>query len=176
MPEPRAVPGVPVPVWPNTLPRPQVEGFTVDSPARAEASSMLYGTTRLVVRARTAPMTWSFTVWLTTPDQMDTFEEFYRDSLENHDGEFYAPWIGGSRVVAFSEAYSYAPIGAGWSLSCTVVRTRIDATVCDEFIAETFGAIYRADLAAADTYRADLAAVDSYVDDFDLSMIVDNEC
>jgi hypothetical protein len=163
-------------MWPDTLPGPQADGFTVESPPRVEVAGILFGTTRLAVKARTAPMTWTFTVWLTTPLEMEIFEGFYRDSIENHDGEFYARWIGGSRVVAFIEAYEYAPIGVGWSLTCKVVRTRIDGTACDEFLGEIFGAIYRADLTAPDHYEADLTAADIYVDDFDLSLIAANEC
>lgn len=163
-------------MWPDTLPDPQADGFAVDSPARVEVAEVLFGTTRLAVKARTAPMSWTFTLWLTTPLQMETFEGFYRDCIEENDGEFYAPWIGGSRVVAFREPYTYAPIGAGWSLTCTVVRTRIDATACDDFISAHFGAIYRDELNATDIYQADLTAVDRYVDDFDLAAIAANEC
>lgn len=136
---------------------------------------MLFGTTRLVVKARTAPMSWTFTLWLTR-EQMQTFEEFYRDCIENYDGEFYARWIGGSRVVAFREPYQYAALGSGWSLTCAVVRTRTDGDACDDYLSETFGAIYRAHLAAPDRYEAELTAVDVYVSDWDLATIAANEC
>lgn len=175
MPEPRAVAAGPVPIWPDTLPDPQADGFTVESPPRVEASEVLFGATRLAVKARTAPMSWTFTAWLTI-EQMQTWEAFYRDCIENHNGEFYARWIGGARVIAFREPYEYAPIGAGWALTGTVICTRIDSSACDEFISQTFGAIYRDELGAADTYQADLTAADIYADDFDLAAIAANEC
>lgn len=162
-------------MWPDTLPNPQADGFAVESPARVEVAEVLFGATRLAVKARTAPMSWTFTVWLTAA-QMQIFEGFYRGCIEENDGEFYARWIGGSRVIAFREPYTYAPIGAGWALTCTVVRTRIDGTACDDFLSETFGAIYRADLTAADIYEAGLLTSDRYVDDFDLAQIAANEC
>ena len=109
-------------------------------------------------------------------EEQEIFEEFYRDSLENHDGEFYARWIGGGRVVAFGEPYSYAALGSGWSLSGRLVRTRIDETSCDEHIESVFGAIYRAQLGAPDLYQAFLPASDIYADDFDLQLIAENEC
>jgi hypothetical protein len=176
MPEPRPAPrtAAPVPVWPDTLPDPQA-GSVVTSPPRAEAAPVLFGPTRYAVKARTAPMSYAFVVWL-TPLQFETFEEFYRDAIENHDGEFYAPWIGGARVVAFGEAYDAVPIGASVALSGILIRTRIDPGICDAILNEVFGAIYRADLAAPDIYQADLTAVDVYADNFDLQLIADNEC
>lgn len=164
-----------MPLWPDTLPDPQADGFTVESPPRVEVTEILFGTTRLAVKARTAPMVWSFTLWLTRA-QMQTFEEFYRGCVETNDGEFYARWIGGSRVVAFREPYQYAALGSGWALNCTVVRTRIDATSCDDFLSAKFGSIYRAELAAVDRYEADLAAPDVYISDWDPAYIAENEC
>ena len=142
---------------------------------RAEAAEVLFGPTRFAVKARTAPMSYAFSVWF-TPEQMEIFEGFYRDAVEENDGEFYAHWIGGSRIVAFGEGYEYAPLGVGYVLSGSVIRTRIDFTICDDFIESVFGAIYRADLEAVDLYVADLAAADIYADDFSLSLIADNEC
>jgi len=175
MPEPRAVPGAPVPIWPASLPLPDAAGFTVSAGIRAEATETLYGPTRLALRARTAPMSFSFAAGFSR-EQMEIFEEFYRDSIENHDGEFYARWIGGSRVVAFVAPYQYVPLGVGWILSGSLIRTRIDETACDEFIESVFGSIYRADLAAPDIYEADLSGSDIYADDFSLQLIADNEC
>jgi len=177
MPEPRSSPRAagPVPIWPDALPDPDANSLSVQAGSRAEAADVLFGPTRLAVKARTAPMSWSFTCGFTKEEQ-ELFEEFYRDCLENHDGEFYARWIGGGRVVAFGEPYNYAPLGSGWALSGRLVRTRIDETACDDHIISVFGAIYRADLAALDLYQADLAAVDIYADDFDLQLIADNEC
>jgi hypothetical protein len=175
MPEPRATAGAPVPIWPDTLPQPDANALSQRAGERAEPADVLFGPTRLAVKARTAPMSWTFTCAFSRA-QMQAFEEFYRDCIENHDGEFYARWIGGSRIVAFGESYNYVPLGSGWRLSGTLVRTRIDETACDEFIESVFGAIYRADLPAPDLYRADLAAADIYADDFDLQMIADHEC
>jgi hypothetical protein len=111
-----------------------------------------------------------------TRAQMQLFETFYRDVVENHEGEFYARWIGRGRVVAFAQAYEYAALGRGWILSGRVIRTRVDFSLCDAHASETFGAIYRADLAAADNYRADITAADNYRNDFDLGLIAANEC
>ena len=162
-------------VWPDSLPNPNTDGFTINSGARAEIAEVLFGPTRLAVKARTAPMDISFNATFTR-EQQETFEEFYRNALETRDGEFYARWIGGSRVVAFAEPYSYAAFGAGWILSGRVVRTRIDESACDDYIEEWFGSIYRADLGASDIYQADEAATDIYADDFSLQFIADHEC
>lgn len=176
MPEPRASPRVtaPVPIWPDTLPI-NVGGFTVNGPTRVEVADVLSGVTRLAVKSRTAPMTWSFSVNL-TPAKFEIFEEFYRDCVETHDGEFYAPWIGGDRIVALVSNYQLSPLGRGWLLQASAVRTRIDHTICDSIINDVFGNIYRANLTGPDIYTADLAAVDIYKDDFALSLIADNEC
>ena len=177
MPEPRPAPRAtgPVPIYPVTLPYPQAGSVVVTSPPRAQPAPVLFGPTRYAVKARTAPMTFAFTVWL-TPEQFEIWEGFYRDALENHDGEFYAHWIGGARIVAFGEPYDVTPLGIGYALSGLLIRTRIDHTICDEFIASVFGAIYRADTAATDIYQADFTAVDIYNNDFSLSLIADNEC
>jgi hypothetical protein len=175
MPEPRAAPGTPPILWPATLPNPNAAGFAVRAGQRAEPAEVLFGPTRLALKARTAPMTFTFAVEMTR-EQMEIFEGFYRDALENHDGEFYARWIGGGRIVAFSGPYQYVPLGVGWVLSGTLIRTRIDESACDEFIESVFGDIYRADLTAPDIYEADLAATEIYADDFSLQLIADNEC
>lgn len=147
----------------------------VSAGTRVEAADVLTGITRLAIKARTAPMQWQFQVWF-TQQQMEIFEGFYREALEHHDGEFYAHWIGGSRIVAFASNYAYAPIGKGWILSATAIRTRIDPTICDEYLSGIFTAIYRADLAAVDHYEADLTASDVYQDDWALALIAGNEC
>lgn len=175
MPEPRPHVELPPVMWPATLPNPQAPGFTVSAGIRTERAEVLFGVTRLVIKARTAPATYSFTCWFTR-EQMQEFEEFYRDAIENHNGEFYARWIGGSRVVAFAQGYQYSALGEGYVLNGALVRTRIDHSACDDFINAQFGNIYRADLAAADFYVAALEATDIYKDDFDLQQIADNEC
>lgn len=164
-----------MPQWPATLPNPQTNEFSVIGPARAEPTETLFGPTRLTIRARTAPMQWGFAC-IFTREQMETFEGWYRDAVENHDGEFYARWIGASRVVAFNSPYNFTPIGKGWVLRGSLICTRIDDTICDEHLEAIFGAIYQADLGAADRYEADLAAVDIYEDAFDLALIAANEC
>lgn len=177
MPDPRAMPRAdgPPAMWPDTLPSPQVDGFAWGSPMRAELADVLAGTTRLAVKARTAPMALEFRCYFTAA-QMQIFEGWYRDAVENHDGEFYAHWIGGSRIVALSSNYTLSPIGSGWALSATAVRTRIDPTICDEFLSTIFENIYRADIDTTDIYQADLAAADIYVGDWELALIADNEC
>jgi len=178
MPEPRAAtPRVagPVPVWPATLPGPVADGFTVNGPTRVEIADVLTGVTRLAVKSRTAPASWEFSVNL-SPAQFEIWEAFYRDVIENYDGEFYAPWIGGDRVVALVSNYTLVPLGRGWTLQAVAIRTRIDHTACDAILNDVFSNVYRADLAAADIYQADLTAVDVYQDQFDLSLIADNEC
>jgi hypothetical protein len=174
-PAPQALPTGPVPMWPDTLPQPDANALQITSGARAEQAEALFGPTRLAVKARTASMSWSFVVAFSR-EQQEIFEGFYRDCLENFDGEFYARWIGGGRVVAFAEPYSYAALGSGWRLSGRLIRTRIDPTACDDFIQSVFGDIYRADLAAPDSYVADLAATEIYSGDWSLDLIADNEC
>jgi hypothetical protein len=176
MPEPREVRlATPPPVWPEYLPTPEVEGFTQSGPTRVESAPVLFGPTRLAVKARTAPPSWRFVVFFTA-EEMQLFEAWYRDAVENHDGEFYARWIGGSRITAFSQAYQYTPLGRGYALEGTVIRTRIDHSACDEYLGAYFPALYVADLQAVDHYVADLAAVDVYKDDFDLAYIAAHEC
>jgi hypothetical protein len=177
MPEPQVMPlaAGPPPIWPDTLPDPQAEGFAVTSGSRVEVADVLTGITRLAVKARTAPMQFEFQVWFTRA-QMETFEGWYRDVIENHDGEFYAHWIGGARVVAFASNYAFEPIGSGWVLNATAIRTRIDHSICDAYLSTLFQNIYRADIAAVDRYEADLTAADVYQDDWSLSLIAANEC
>lgn len=176
MPEPRAIPlSSPPAMWPATLPNPQEGGFSITGGNRVEPADVLFGVTRLAVKARTASMMWSVEVWLTS-EQQEIFEEWYRDVIENHDGEFYARWVGGSRIVALCEPYGLTPLGKGWALTARLIRTRIDDTACNDFIESVFGAIYRAELAATDIYQADLSATDIYSGDFDLTLIADNEC
>jgi len=177
MPEPQAMPlaAGPPPIWPDTLPEPQAEGFTVKGPPRVEVADVMTGITRLAVKARTAPMAFEFQVYMSQLE-MEIFEGWYRDVIENHDGEFYAHWIGGSRVVAFATNYAYAPLGSGWVLSAAAVRTRIDPTICDAYLSTIFQNIYRADLTATDIYEADLTSADRYQDDWDLQLIAANEC
>lgn len=175
MPEPGPTPGTPVPMWPASLPLPDTDGFVITAGVRAEIADRLYGNVRLTVKARTAPMSYAFKATFTRAE-MQAFEEFYRDALENHEGEFYARWIGGGRVLAFSEPYAYVPLGTGWVLTGTLVRTRVDDTACDEYIETWFGNIYRAYLPAPDIYEADLAAPDIYVPDFTLEFIAEHEC
>lgn len=177
MPEPRATVRAagPPPLWPDTLPNPQDDSLRVMGPPRVTYSEPLSGPVRARVTARTAPMEFLFAVWLTQL-QMQTFEDWYRVVIRDYDGEFYARWIGGSRVVAFVEPYSYRALGKGYELQGHVIRTRIDVSACDDFINAVFGNIYRGDFAATDIYRADLAAADIYKDDFSLKLIADNEC
>lgn len=176
MPEPRdARAELPPVMWPDTLPDPQAPGFTISAGVRTERAEVLFGVTRLALKARTAPATYSFSCWF-TPEQMQAFEDFYRDAIENHNGEFYARWIGGSRIVAFAQGYQYSTLGEGYVLAGTVVRTRIDESSCDDFISAHFSNVYRADLGAADIYQAHLPGNDIYKDDFSLQEIADNEC
>lgn len=177
MPEPRdTVSTTPPPIWPATLPTPQAESMRVEGPPRVEYSDVLSGPTRARVQARTAPMQWAFSCWFTA-EQMEQFEAWYRDVVKDADGEFYARWLGGGRVVAFSAPYSYTALGTHWVLTGTVIRTRIDHTACDAFFDLVFGNIYRDDGIATDVYADDaFTASDSYIDDFDLQLIADNEC
>lgn len=175
MPEPLPRASAPPSIWPMSLPDAQADSLAVLGPPRAERFDMLVGPTRLRVRARTAPMEFGFTCFLTQA-QMEEFETWYRTIARDEDGEFYARWIGGSRVVAFVEPYTYEALGKGYALAGRLIRTRIDYSACDAYISAVFGAIYRDDGIAADVYRADLAASDIYKDDYDLSLIVRNEC
>ena len=177
MPEPRAVTlaSGPPALWPDALPNPQAENFTVTSPPRVEIADVMTGVTRLAVKARTAPLQFDFEC-IFSRAQMEMFEGFYRDAIENHDGEFYAHWIGGSRVVAFSSNYTLSPLGSGWILTASAIRTRVDTTICDAYLSSIFTAIYRADLTATDRYEADLTSADLYQDDWALALIADNEC
>jgi len=167
MPEPRSSP--------RTTAPPQADGFAINGPPRVQVADVLVGVTRLAIKARTAPMSWDFQV-LFTPAEMELFEGWYREVIETADGEFYAHWIGGGRIVALANSYTLTPVGSGWLLGATALRTRIDHTICDDAISEVFTAIYRADLSAEDIYTADLSAEDIYIGDWDLQLIADNEC
>ena len=176
MPEPRphelaAVP----PMWPASLLNPQTDSIIVTGPGRTDPEAVLTGHTRLRVRARTATMQYAFTCWLTQA-QMQDFETWYRIVARDFNGEFYAPWIGGSRVVAFVKPYQFTALGAGYALHGRLIRTRIDTRVCDAFISEVFGGILRDDGISSEIVLCDLAALDRYVDDFPLALIVANEC
>lgn len=173
LPSPRAE--LPPALWPAGLPYPQAEGFTQSGPPRAEPIDVMAGPTRLSLAARTAPMNWSFSIWL-TQEQQQQFEQWYRNAVETNNGEFYAPWIGRGRVIAFAQAYEYSALGKGWVLSGRVIRTRIDPTICEAHINAVFGAIYRDDGVAPDIYQADITAADIYKDDYPLSLIAANEC
>jgi hypothetical protein len=177
MPDPQAMPRVagPPAMWPDTLPDPQEDGFICRAGERVEVADVLLGVTRLAVKARTAPMSWDFQVFLTQLE-MEIFEGWYRNAIENQDGEFYAHWIGGSRVVAFASNYQLSPLGSGWILQATAIRTRIDNTICDAFLSSIFQNIYRADITHADRYTADLTSADRYVSNWDLHLIAANEC
>lgn len=175
MPEPAADVSATPPRWPDTLPNPQGSSLTVTGPQRVEVFNPLIGPTRLRVRARAAPMEYSFECHF-TQQQMQDFETWYCMVARDHDGEFFAPWIGGSRIVAFIAPYEYRALGTGYRLAGHLVRTRIDPSVCDDFLNAVFGAIYRDDGAASDIYRADLSATDVYADTFDLRLIAANEC
>ena len=79
-------------------------------------------------------------------------------------------------MVAFVSPYAYSALGRHYVLNGHVIRTRIDPSICDDYINTWFGAIYRDDGVAADIYRADLAAADIYADTFDLSLIAAHGC
>jgi hypothetical protein len=163
------------PLWPDTLPNPQADSIVITGPGRVERSNVLTGPTRLRVKARTASMSYGFTVWLTAA-QMQAFEQWYVMVVRDYDGEFYARWIGGSRVVAFIEPYTYRPLGAGYELGGRVIRTRIDERLCDAYVSEIFGAVYIDDGISPDVYEAQLGASDVYVSEWDLGLIVRHEC
>lgn len=176
MPEPREVRlASPPPIWPSNVPGPMSDAFEVTSGQRVENVPVLFGPTRIDVRARTAPMSWAVSIYMSAA-QMQAFETWYRTVVETAEGEFYARWVGGSRVVAFSEGYEYRPVGAGYLLSAQLVRTRIDHSACDAFLVSIFQNLYVATITHVDRYVADLAAVDRYVSDWSLQMIADNEC
>ena len=99
-----------------------------------------------------------------------------RDLVNNSDGEFYAPWIGQSRILAFAAPYTYRALGSGWEVSCRVVRTRIDPSVCDAIINAAFGNILRDDGASANNYLDDGATTNIVADDFSLTLIAQNGC
>lgn len=179
MPEPRALAAPfavppPPPLWPETLPNPQADSISITGPSRVERSNVMIGPTRLRVHARTAPAQYEFAC-VFTAQQMQDFETWYTQVARDHDGEFYARWIGGSRVVAFIEPYRYAALGAHWQLNARVIRTRIDLSACDAFLSAAYGACYRDDGTLPDIYIDDGSA-DIYTDDFDLHYMVRNEC
>lgn len=176
MPEPAPTTvGVPLQVWPDYLPNPQAPSMTVLGPPRVAYSGTLSGPMRARVHARTAPASYGFACWF-TQKQMQDFEGWYKNVVANHDGEFYARWIGGSRVVAFGQPYEYSFLGAGYVLRGTVIRTRIDESACDDFLNSVFGNIYRDEGASDYDILASLTATDRYVDQFSLKLIADNEC
>lgn len=161
-------------LWPTELPGPQA-GFTMQWPARASVQDVMSGPSRLNLTARTSPPSWRFTVFFTSA-QMERFESWYRSLLENSGGEFYARWIGGGRITAFANPYTYQALGKGWQLQGALVRTRIDHTICDAFINSVFGAILRDDGVSADIVLDDGAAIDIISGNYPLEMIAANEC
>lgn len=176
MPEPASTASLaPPPLWPAELPDPQAASRQIIGPPRVTASAVLTGPTRLRSRARTAPAEYFFETWFTA-EQMEQFEDWYRGIVRDADGEFYARWIGGARIVAFVEPYQYRALGTGYALTGHLIRTRIDTSACDAYLSSVFGAIYLDDGIAADVYEADLTASDQYVDDYDLQFIADHEC
>lgn len=177
MPEPRAAPRITPPeaMWPAGVPAPQAGAFSIVAPARAQACDVLYGPTRLRLKARTAPAEWRFSCWLTR-EQMQTFETWYRALLDLTGGEFYAPWIGGARLAAFADAYIYSPLGRGWILTARAVRTRVDPSICDAEINAIFGAVLRDDGVTADIVRDDGASLEIVRDEYPLTLIADHEC
>lgn len=176
MPEPTAYTlGTPPPMWPASLPNPQAPSIVVRGPPRTEISTVLKGPARVRVRARLAPAEYAFSVQFTA-QQMQDFESWYRDVVKYADGEFYARWIGGDRVVAFMAPYTYSAFGAGYLLSGQLIRTRIDPSACDDYLGAMFGHIYVDDGHSPDIYQADLAAVDVYENNFPPEWLVAYEC
>lgn len=126
-----------VALWPATLPQPQVDSQVVNAPAACDAIDVLSGPTRVRLARRHSGATFEFQLWMNA-DETDAFETWYGAAVANGNGEMFLPWIGGGRVVAFADEYQLQPLGMGWALQAVVVQLRVDSTLCDAEIAQTF--------------------------------------
>jgi hypothetical protein len=161
--------------WPDTLPAPQADSMQYNGAAFVNVIDVLSGPTRTRLARRNAGANYELAIWMTA-SQTAQFETWYNDVVANHNGEWYAPWIGGGVVLAFVNEYDLAPQGRGWALSGVLVQTRIDATLCDDHLSAIFGGILRDPGNVADAYKADLTSTTIYRDDYPLSLIASEAC
>jgi hypothetical protein len=161
--------------WPANLPMPQTNTMAIDGPDYSALINVLAGPTRVRLARRHVAGTWQFQIWLTAAET-EQFEAWYGDVVAQHDGEWYAPWIGHGIVLAFADEYELRPLGIGWALSAMTVQTRIDPSICEGHINEIFGGILRDELTATDVYKSDLSSSTIYRDDYPLALIASEPC
>lgn len=145
-------------IWPDNLPYPQVQSFSVEGPPYSQPIDVLTGPTRVRLMRRYAVETFAWEVWL-TPEHAEDFEQWYSECVEFDNGEFYLPWIGGGRVLVFADEYTLVPLGRNWRLAATVTVTRIDRTLIDAHVCSRFGdRVYVDNGLSLNLLQADLAA------------------
>lgn len=162
--------------WPDTLPMPQADAISIEGPQFHELIDVLTGPTRTRLAQRNVGGGHQFEVWLTAA-QAEAFESWYSQVVKLHNGEWYAPWIGQSRVVAFADEYELRPLGRGWRLQGLAVQTRIDESLCDAHLTEVFGGVLRDEMPfSANIVKASLSATDIVKDDYPLYLIKSEPC
>src|SRR5262245_27554141 len=169
------MPEVIVPQWPADVPFPQTTSLVMSGAPGPEVKGTLSGPSRLYLAARPAPPSWQFMIALSR-EEFEAFETWYEFTLGPAGGEFYAPWIGGERVVAFTEAYQYSALGRGWALSGNVAQTRIDPNICNDMINTYFGALLIDDGVSPDIVLDDGVSTNIIADDYPLTLIAAHEC
>jgi hypothetical protein len=161
--------------WPETLPYAQADSMGYGGPSYAEIIDVLNGPTRTRLVSRHATPTFEFEAWFSA-EEAEEFEAWYNIVVAYHDGNWYAPWIGGARVLAFADEYQIVPLGTGWRVSGLLVQTGIDESLCDEHAIEVYGGALRDELFAVDTVHDELGAGPAYRDDYDPELILWEEC
>lgn len=161
--------------WPDTLPNPQADSLQYMGAEFSDITDVLNGPARVRLARRHASGSYQFATWFTA-NECEAFENWYNEVIALHDGEFYAPWIGGGAVLAFANEYDLKPLGRGWQLGALVVTLYVDTTICDDHINAIFGGILRDPLSVADIFKDDGLSGNSYRDDYPLSLIASEPC
>lgn len=161
--------------WPDTLPWPQADSLKYDGGNSLDVIDVLSGPARTRLARRNAGGQVEFAVWLTAA-QTEFFESWYADTINNHDGELYAPWYGHGVVLAFVNEYDLKPFGRGWQLGAVLAELYVDSSLCDAHLVAIFGGLLRDPGNVADSYKADLSSGAIYRDEYPLTLIASEGC
>jgi hypothetical protein len=161
--------------WPDTLPAPQADTMQYDGANTLDVIDVLSGPARTRLARRNAGMQYQLAVWMSAA-QTAAFETWYNAVIADHNGEWYAPWIGHGAVLAFVNEYDLKPQGYGWQLGAVLMQLRTDASLCDEHLSEIFGGILRDPLNVTDIFKADLTSINIYRDNYPLTLIASEVC
>jgi hypothetical protein len=161
--------------YPDTLPAPQADSMSYDAANALDVIDVLTGPTRTRLARRNAGGTYQLEIWFTA-QEAEAFEQWYASVIKNHDGEWYAPWIGHGVVLAFVNEYDMKPQGRGWQLGAVLAHLRVDESLCDEHLLETFGAILHDTGDAPDIVECDLDSANIIADDYPLELIASEVC